>query len=134
MIEAPEAWSSVTAKFKTPHEFVVSTFRMFDVVPAQPLQIAAPFQLLGQRPYSPGSPAGWPDTADHWDGPDALLKRIEWATAVGERAGSGSQPVALATQALGAALSERTQTAIARAASAAQGITLLLASPEFQRR
>ena len=134
LIDSPEAWSAATPKFKTPHEFVVSTFRMFDFVPEQPRQIAAPLQLLGQPPYSPGSPAGWPDVADRWDGPDALLKRIEWATAVGERAGSTFQPLALGAQSLGAALSERTRTAISRAASAAQGITLLLASPEFQRR
>jgi uncharacterized protein (DUF1800 family) len=134
LLESPEAWLPATVKFKTPHEFVISTFRMFDFVPAHPQQIAAPFQLLGQRPYAPGSPAGWPDTADQWDGPDALLKRIEWASAVGERTGSRFQPVTLGVQSLGAALSDRTRTAITRAASAAQGITLLLASPEFQRR
>ena len=35
---------------------------------------------------------------------------------------------------LGVGLTERTRQAIARAESAAQGITLLLASPDFQRR
>ncbi len=134
LIELPQAWAQPTAKFKTPHEFVVSTFRMLDFVPAQPQQVAAPFQLLGQRPYSPGSPAGWPDTADQWDGPDALLKRIEWATAIGERVGARISPLDLSEQALGESLHERTRTAISRAASAAQGVTLLLVSPEFQRR
>jgi uncharacterized protein (DUF1800 family) len=90
--------------------------------------------LLGQRPYSPGSPAGWPDTAAQWDGPDALLKRIEWSTQLGEKVGGRVQPDSLAANSLGDALSERTRTAIARAASAAQGTTLLLASPEFLRR
>jgi uncharacterized protein (DUF1800 family) len=134
LLESPEAWSAVAPKFKTPHEFVVSAFRMFDFVPGQPQQVAAPFQLLGQQPYAPGSPAGWPDVADRWDGPDALLKRIEWATAAGERAGARFRPLDLATQSLGSALTDRTRTAIARASSAAQGVTLLLASPEFQRR
>lgn len=134
LIELPQAWSQQAAKFKTPHEFVVSTYRMLDFVPDQPQQVAAPFQLLGQRPYSPGSPAGWPDTARQWDGPDALLKRIEWATAVGERVGTRFQPLELGARSLGEALTERTRTAIERAASAAQGVTLLLASPEFQRR
>ncbi len=134
LIELPQAWAQPTAKFKTPHEFVVSTFRMLDFVPEQPRQVAASFQLLGQRPYSPGSPAGWPDTADQWDGPDALLKRIEWATAVGERVGARVPPLDLSEQALGETLHERTRTAISRAASAAQGVTLLLVSPEFQRR
>lgn len=134
LVESPDAWDSVAVKFKTPHEFVVSTFRALDFVPEQPQQILSPFQLLGQRPYTPGSPAGWPDTAGQWDGPDALLKRIEWASAVGKRMGSRVQPLDVGVQALGDALAERTRVAISRAESGAQGIALLLASPEFQRR
>ncbi|MCI0433346.1 MAG: DUF1800 domain-containing protein, partial [Gemmatimonadetes bacterium] len=134
LVSLPQVWSAPPPKFKTPHEFVVSTFRMFEFVPAEPRQVAAPFELLGQRPFSPGSPAGWPDTAERWDGPDALLKRIEWAAAVGDRVGARYRPLDLGAQALGETLKEQTRTAIARAASAAQGVTLLLASPEFQRR
>jgi uncharacterized protein (DUF1800 family) len=134
LIDLPEAWSSEPQKFKTPHEFVVSTFRMFDFVPAQPQQIVAPFQLLGQRPYTPGSPAGWADVASQWDGPDALLNRIEWSSQLGARVGKQFDPVQLGDAAVGAGLSARTRQAIARAESAAQGITLLLASPDFQRR
>lgn len=134
LIDLPQAWQPAAAKYKTPHEFVISALRCLDFVPAQPQQVAAPFQLLGQRPYSPGSPAGWPDTAAQWDGPDALLKRIEWATQLGARVGARVQPDSLAASSLGSALSERTRAAIVRAASAAQGTTLLLASPEFLRR
>lgn len=134
LVESPEAWEQSATKFKTPHDFVVSTFRMLDFVPQQPQQILAPFQLLGQRPYTPGSPAGWPDTAGQWDGPDALLKRIEWASAIGKRVGSKVQPLEVGAQSLGSALAERTRVAISRAESGAQGMTLLLASPEFQRR
>jgi uncharacterized protein (DUF1800 family) len=134
LTEAPQAWSSQTMKLKTPHEYVVSALRMLDYVPEQPRQVLSCFLLLGQRPYSPGSPAGWPDRADQWDGPDALLKRIEWASVLGERLRSRFEPLDRAAHALGDALSSHTRTAISRAASAGQGITLLLASPEFQRR
>ena len=134
VLDSPAAWAVPATKFKTPHELVVSTFRALDFVPAEPRQVAAPFDLLGQRPYTPGSPAGWPDTATQWDGPDALLKRIEWAGSVASRVASREQPLSLGERSLGPALNERTRVAIARAASAAQGITLLLASPEFQRR
>lgn len=134
VIETPAAWTAMAVKFKTPHELVVSSFRMLDFVPDEPRQVAAPFELLGQRPYTPGSPAGWPDTAQHWDGPDALLKRIEWADAVAARVAGREQPLSLGERSLGAALNERTRVAIARAASPQQGVTLLLASPEFQRR
>jgi uncharacterized protein (DUF1800 family) len=134
VLDTPAAWAAPATKFKTPHELVVSTFRALDFVPAEPRQVAAPFDLLGQRPYTPGSPAGWPDTATQWDGPDALLKRIEWGGSVAARVASHEQPLNLGEPSLGAALNERTRVAITRAASAEQGITLLLASPEFQRR
>jgi uncharacterized protein (DUF1800 family) len=134
LLDTSAAWSDTAVKFKTPHELVVSGMRMLDFVPAEPRQVAAPFELLGQRPYTPGSPAGWPDTATHWDGPDALLKRIEWAGTVASRVAGREQPLSLGERSLGAALNERTRVAIARASSAEQGITLLLASPEFQRR
>jgi uncharacterized protein (DUF1800 family) len=62
------------------------------------------------------------------------LKRIEWAGSIAGRVAGREQPLTLGEQALGAALSERTRVAITRAASTEQGITLLLASPEFQRR
>jgi uncharacterized protein (DUF1800 family) len=134
VIELPQAWKTPVAKFKSPHEFVTSTFRALDYVPQQPNQVVSQFELLGQRPYTPGSPAGWPDTASQWDGSDALMKRIEWSTAAGQRSGSRVAPLELADQVLGAVLGDHSRTAISRAASAAQGLTLLLMSPEFQRR
>ncbi len=134
LVESSQAWAEPLAKFKTPHDFVTSTFRAFDFIPPNPQQIIAPFQLLGQRPYSPGSPAGWPDTASQWDGPDALMKRIEWSAAVGQRVNGRASPLALADATLGSVLGDHSRTAISHAASNAQGITLWLASPEFQRR
>lgn len=134
LIELPDAWAREQRKLKTPHEFVVATLRMFDVIPQRRQQIFAPFQMLGQRPYAPGSPAGWADVATEWDGPDALLNRIEWATQVGDRIGKTHAPLEVADNALGELLTARTRQAVARAESAAQGIALLLASPEFQRR
>jgi uncharacterized protein (DUF1800 family) len=59
---------------------------------------------------------------------------VEWSAQLGTNLSARHAPLDLASQALGEVLSERTRTAIARAASAAQGITLWLASPEFLRR
>jgi uncharacterized protein (DUF1800 family) len=134
VIDLAQAWQTAAPKFKTPHEFVTSTFRAMNFVPTRPQQVLSAFDALGQRPYSPGSPAGWPDSASNWDGPDALMKRIEWSTAAAERASSRIVPLELAEQILGGSLSDHSRTAIARAASGAQALTLLLMSPEFQRR
>ena len=96
--------------------------------------VVGALDLMGQTPFRPGSPAGWPDTADHWGGADSLYKRIEWSNTVARYAGSRVNPLQLAEAVLGPALGDHSRTAIARAESAGQGITLFLASPEFQRR
>ena len=134
LIEAPEAWNEPLAKYKTPNDFVLSALRAMRFVPEDSRMLVGFFDALGQRTYGPGSPAGWPDQQANWDGSDALLKRVEWAIAVGDRIGDLFEPAALARDVLGAVLSEHTQRAIQQAASAGQGLALLLASPEFQRR
>lgn len=121
-------------KLKTPWDYVISAYRGLDFVPAIPRALLAPFELLGQRIWSPGSPAGWPDTAAAWDGADALLKRIEWADAVGDRMAGAGTPVETAANLLGDTLSARTRVALSQAESTAQAFALLLASPDFMRR
>jgi uncharacterized protein (DUF1800 family) len=63
-----------------------------------------------------------------------VLKRIEWSDAVAQKVGSRRDAAELGSQLFGEALSAATRQAVARAASAAQAITLLLTSPEFMRR
>ncbi len=134
LLEADESWREPLAKFKTPHDFVISAYRSLDVVPDNLQPITAFLTQAGQRPYAPGSPAGWPDTAANWNGGDALLKRIEFAAAAGRRsrrphrsAGARRRSARRAQRAHDAGHSRRAE--IARKA-----LALLLASPEFLRR
>jgi uncharacterized protein (DUF1800 family) len=134
LIDAPEAWAEPLAKFKTPSDYVYSSYRALQLpVPDGPKALA-PFEMLGQRHFSPGSPAGWPDRAADWDGSASLLKRLEWADQLGQRIGTRIAAAELAPQLLGATLGDHTRVAIARAESGAQALTLLMASPEFMRR
>ena len=134
VIDMPAAWSQPFAKYKTPNDYIVSTFRGLAQPVASGRVGVASFELLGQRTYGPGSPAGWPDRSVDWDGASALMKRIEWADAVGQRVGAHRNAAELAPDLLGEALSTETRTAIARAASGAQALTLMLTAPEFLRR
>ena len=88
---------------------------------------------MGQPAFSAPSSEGWPDTAADWAGPDALVKRLNWAKTVGDRAAEIDAD-AVAAAALGPRLGERSRLAIARAESRAEALTLFLMSPEFQRR
>ena len=134
LVEADGVLSQPFAKYKTPHDFVISTFRAFDHVPDNGRFVIGALDLMGQTPYRPGSPAGWPDTAGEWGGADALYKRIEWSNTVARVVGSRVRPVELGDAVLGPAFEPETRKAISRAESEVQGMTLLLASPDFQRR
>jgi uncharacterized protein (DUF1800 family) len=134
LIEDAGAWSPSPRKFKTPEDLVFSTLRAFGSSPSKPEDVLRSFEFLGQRQYTPGSPAGWPDTAQAWDGSDALMHRVLWASRAADRLDTGIDPLQVAASCLGAYARAETLTALRRAASASQALALLLMSPEFQRR
>ena len=135
LVDAPEAWEAGPAKLKTPEEFVLSSARLLRVGDRLAQRAAdAGLTALGQRPQSAGSPAGWPDTAADWLGPEAVWQRVEWAVQVAERAGATVDARALAQASLGPLLAETTRFQIERAADGSQALALLLMAPEFQRR
>ena len=134
LVETREAWAAPLGKFKTPTDYIYSVYRGLSLPVEAGKGPLGPFDVLGQRTWQPGSPAGWPDRSADWDGSSALLKRIEWADQTGARLGSRIDAKALGPQLLGENLTDATRTAVSRAVSAEQAVTLLLAAPEFMRR
>ena len=134
LVGSDEAWAEEPRKFKTPAEFVYSSLRALALDPEDPKKLLAGFEVLGQRHFSPGSPAGWPDRAADWDGADALMKRVEFSVALAERVGNAYSAIASADACLGPLCGEHTRVALTRASSGTQALALLLMSPEFQRR
>ena len=134
LISLDDAWNPEAQKFKSPNEFFLSALRFTGLPKVERKAITAAYGLLGQVPWQAPSPEGWPDDAASWAGPDAVIKRIEWAQGLADRLGTKVRPESLARAALGPALSAATAQSIARAESASQGLTLALMSPEFQRR
>jgi len=134
LVQSKEPWQVPLAKYKTPEEFVISSYRAADYIPNRIKTVISALEQMGQMPLRPGSPEGWPDTAEQWGGADALYKRIEWANAAAHLLGFRRNPLEIGEMSLGANFSEHTRIAIARAESMVQGTTLLLASPDFQRR
>jgi uncharacterized protein (DUF1800 family) len=134
LIGLKECWAQALAKFKTPGDYIISSLRGLQIPESYADKARISFTLLGQRIFAPGSPAGWPDRSADWDGASAVMKRIEWADALGQKMGAHQDAAALAPQWLGAAMSAAAHTSIARAASGSQALTLLLTAPEFMRR
>ena len=132
LVAHPLAWQPEAAKLKTPEEFVVSAMRVLQR--DEPGVFAAGIAGLGQRIHAAPSPAGWSDRAADWLGPDAVWKRVEWATRVADRIGASVDARELAARSLGPLIGEATRTQIERAADGRQALALLLLAPEFQRR
>jgi uncharacterized protein (DUF1800 family) len=135
LVDAPECWDGGLTKLKTPEEFAISSLRLLD---ARERHLAkgkdSALGALGQRPHTAPSPAGWPDQAADWLGPDAIWKRVEWSLRLAERLGDRVDARALARASLGPRLTEATYQQIERAADGTQALVLMLMSPEFQRR
>jgi uncharacterized protein (DUF1800 family) len=133
LIDSPEAWAPQQRKFKTPYEFLISSYRAAGVPAGQ--EIAPVLNGLGQRPFSAPSPKGWAEDAQTWASPDGVVKRMGWAEAFAARVvPADAQPMQIAENTLGARLSPATATAISRAESRTEAFSILLMSPEFQRR
>ncbi len=135
LIDSPEAWETPFTKFRTPQDYVFALYRALSLSGADSrTRGIGAFELLGQRQFAPGSPAGWPDRGADWDGAAALMKRIELADVVGRKAGGQIDAMALAPQLWGEALSQATRATLSHAATREQSLTLLLSAPEFMRR
>lgn len=135
LVDLPEAWAPAPAKVKPPEDYLVSAVRGLGGPRLTGVQLTALFARMGQRPYYAAGPNGWSDIGDDWIGPDPVWKRLEFASAVGQgMASAGLNPLAVGDEILGPGLTPTTRDAVARAESPAQGLALLLVSPEFQRR
>jgi uncharacterized protein (DUF1800 family) len=133
LVLAPEAWSPEAQKFKTPYEFLVSAWRAAGVTPGGLPQLGV-LNALGQKPFSAPSPKGWPEEAEVWCAPDAVIKRMAWAQNLAAQSLNGRDPVQMAGDALGARLTPLVAAAIRRSETREEGLAILLMSPEFQRR
>jgi uncharacterized protein (DUF1800 family) len=134
LIESPEAWDPTPAKFKTPYEFTLSTWRLLGAEPSAYARIAPILTGMGQRPFYAPSPKGWAEEAGAWASPDGLIKRMQWAQGMAAAAADRSDPNALAASALGARLTDPVAKAVSRAETRREAFALLVMSPEFQRR
>ncbi len=136
LVDLPAAWQPLT-KLKTPQEFVISALRAAPPDSGKPLNYPGVLTQLGQPLWGAPLPNGWPDAAASWDGADAILARVNWAYTYAARADGGNnmaQPDNIAGTSLGPLLRPATASALAHASSRREAVTMLLASPEFQRR
>jgi len=137
------AWAMPATKIKRPIDFVVSTLRGLGVEEQKFASLGwkemrnafvAPMGLMGQLWESPNGPDGWPEAAEAWITPQGLAARIQWAMTMPLALRPAlPDPVVFAATALGARLSPALLQACENSEDAADGVGLVLISPEFQR-
>ncbi len=160
LFHSPEFWDEkyYGNKFKTPYRYLVSAVRAADLPAIDHRPLYGMLLQLGMPLYGCLTPDGYKNTREAWLNPDAMTRRVSFATALasgrlplsqppqeesglarnmGGKAGDPSargRPVDAARLAdtLGNRFSPRTKSAIAEAAAPLRA-ALILGSPEFMQ-
>ncbi|MBD2596751.1 DUF1800 domain-containing protein [Nostoc spongiaeforme FACHB-130] len=152
LFQSPEFWDKkyFNAKFKTPFQYTVSAVRATGLEVNNTIPLSRNLEQLEMPVYGCRTPDGYKNTQDVWLNPEAMNRRLSFATALGSgrlpllgtannqpknKSINRVQPLD-ATQlinTLGNSLSPKTQSAIAASPPELKA-ALVLGSPEFMRR
>jgi uncharacterized protein (DUF1800 family) len=135
LVSTDAAWATPPSKLRDPYLFTVASFRVLRMTTDSDNEKAAfnMMNALGQKIWTPPSPAGWPDGDDAWLAGDALLERLDFASVLARRIDPELDVPALAADVLGPRYDQPTREAVTRAESREQAVSLMLLSPGFQR-
>lgn len=133
LVALPEAWSPPLSKLRNPTELFVAALRAMGAGADRAELAVNGGAALGHPIWSPGAPNGWPDVGAAWIHPEGMLLRLDRLHAFTGRFSRNPAREALEV-ALGPLASDQTREAVLRAGSNRDALTLLLGSPEFQRR
>jgi len=134
LVDSEEAWRAPLTKVRSPYEFLVAAGRLQARVPEDPGFYLNGLNVLGQPLWSPAGPNGFADTNAAWAAPEGMKLRLDLSAQIGSRIGNNIDPRDLLELAVADAASVETRRTIEHAESRQQALTLLLMSPEFQRR
>lgn len=84
LFASPEFWSqsAVGNKFKTPYQYVVSSARAANLTVTNVKPLLGTLAQLGMPLYGCQTPDGYKNTEEAWLNPDALTRRISFASAL----------------------------------------------------
>lgn len=140
----PAATEASAGKARQPFDFMMAALRALGVTPediasASPRDVKRlildPLAAMGQPYRRPPGPDGWPESEAAWITPQGLAARIDWAMAAPERlVGKLPDPRDFLLTALAGRAGDALTWAVGAAESTRDGVGLVLASPEFNRR
>jgi uncharacterized protein (DUF1800 family) len=94
----------------------------------------AALRRMGQPTWLPPSPAGFEEGFDTWITASQLSERLAWARRAAAQFGTDEDPREFLRNTLADAARDETIRVVSQAPSRISGLTLVLASPEFNRR
>ncbi len=139
LIDLDSVWASPLPKLKTPEDLVLAVMRA-DTSAANPRRkikradLTQSLKAMGQEPFKPPSPAGWPEETDRWLSPESLIHRIEWVRAYASKMSPTVNPQDLFEVTIAPATDNATRRMIKGAPSREDALALIFASSAFQRR
>ncbi len=144
MLGHEAAWAPAKAKVKPPIEVLASGLRALGVEAGAILALdlratrrffANPLAVMGQPWQDPSGPDGWPEEAEAWVVPQFMAARIDWAmNRPEELVADLPDPRDVVRTALGPDAREEVAFAARAAERRSEGIGVILASADFQRR
>ena len=110
----------------------MASLRAAGVTPPEIGPVMQAQNMLGEPLWRPAAPKGFADEDAAWI--DGLAQRLDVSNQMARRVAGLVDPAVAVETGLGPLASEETRTAIRRAESRPQALTLLFMAPEFQRR
>ncbi|WCR05676.1 DUF1800 domain-containing protein (plasmid) [Paracoccus saliphilus] len=144
LVEAPELTAFFRHKIRQPFDFMVASLRSLgvtgnEIMALKPRQfhgwLTYPLAKMGQQWGNPPGPDGWPESGENWVTPQGIAARIDWAMRIPIKLRKNlPDPRQLLQVALGDTASEALQWAVPKAETARDGVAIVLASADFNRR
>ncbi|MBC6443504.1 MAG: DUF1800 domain-containing protein [Rhodobacteraceae bacterium] len=143
LLDHPAAWMPLGAKVKQPMDFMISGLRALGLERKQIVEISprranrilvTPLAAMGQPLGRQPGPDGWPEEAEAWITAHGLAARLQWSLLTAERFARRHDPRAFLDFALRDLAGDSLRFAVSGAEKQTEGIALVLASPEFNRR
>lgn len=143
LLDHPSAWVDLGQKAKQPFDFTVSALRALGVTKdflgnltdrQVDRFLAVPLLSMGQPLRAAPGPNGWPEEAEAWITPQGVAARVQWSLAMALQLGGEADPREFVEMALRDVAGQTLRQAVAGAEQRPEGLALVLASPEFNRR
>jgi uncharacterized protein (DUF1800 family) len=134
LVMAPESWAPDQTKLKRPSEWMMTYIRAAGLNGVNARLTAPALARLGEPLWRPPAPKGFSDEEGAWI--DGIAHRLDTANAIAQNPANQErlEPKAMLETALGPLASADTLSALNRAETKQQAVTLLLMATEFQRR